>query len=739
MKKKFLASFLSMLLIFSTIPTITYATEMEVETVAAEAETEEETAAVVAETEAQTVVVETETEAQTAADEAGTEREAETSTEEITELQENPDTEFPEETEDAAVEGAVNEDNSEENVAMILETKKITSLFAYTPSVASLFVYDDVTVTDWVYELNDDMVIYGGATLKFSDSVQFNLKGFTLTNYGTINGAIVDLVTSGGVFYNYGIYQFWHTSGTIYDLTLSSIVLSSGTFSPDFTAVTREYAVTVDNSVASIDITPTLNTGSGVKSMTVNGVTATSGAASTVSLSVGVNSIPIVITANDGSDTANTYTLTVTRQSASCSHSSYTNGFCDDCGAYQPATLNGSTYEISNAGQLFWFAALVNGDTSQEGISGANEYANGILTEDIDLGNKDWIPIGNYADLQSHSYRGTFDGGGHTISGLYINNSSSSYQGLFGCVRDGTVQNVTVGGSVSGNAYVGGVVGAAEGGTVTNCGNSASISGDTSVGGVVGNNGGTVTYCYNIGEVSGSDIVGGVVGNNYSGVSVSNCYYLTGTATAAIGLDNGTSTSVAVKTSTQFASGEVAYLLNGSVSGGTTWYQNIDNGKTADTYPVLSSSSGTVYYGTNCAGTAIYSNSTVPAATHSLTYVEAQAETCTETGNSEYWYCSVCEGYFSNSAGTATTTLSGVTIAAKGHDWGGTEYLWYSDMQTCMATRTCQNDSSHIEVAYATITSVEKKAATCTEYGETTYTAVFSESWASEQTKVVAD
>ncbi len=122
--------------------------------------------------------------------------------------------------------------------------------------------------------------------------------------------------------------------------------------------------------------------------------------------------------------------------------------------------------------------------------------------------------------------------------------------------------------------------------------------------------------------------------------------------------------------------------------------------------------------------------------THSLTHVEPQGATCTETGNNEYWYCSVCGGYFSDAGALGTTSLSEVTIAAKGHSWGGTEYLWYSDMQTCTATRTCQYDSSHVEVAYATITSVVKKAATCTEYGEITYTGSFSVDWATQQQRM---
>ncbi|MCD8045942.1 MAG: cadherin-like beta sandwich domain-containing protein [Clostridiales bacterium] len=162
------------------------------------------------------------------------------------------------------------------------------------------------------------MVIEENATLAFEENVSYlQIYDYTLTNYGVIDGGNVELLTyEGGAFYNYGIYTFLSLKGNIYDLTLSSIRLSAGGLSPGFAAGTREYAVTVDNSVTSIDITPELNTGTGVKSMTVKDKTATSEAASTVNLSVGKNTIPIVITADDGSNTTNTYTLTVTRESA---------------------------------------------------------------------------------------------------------------------------------------------------------------------------------------------------------------------------------------------------------------------------------------------------------------------------------------------------------------------------------------------------------------------------------------
>ncbi|MCD8100936.1 MAG: hypothetical protein LUE06_10295, partial [Oscillospiraceae bacterium] len=119
---------------------------------------------------------------------------------------------------------------------------------------------------------------------------------------------------------------------------------------------------------------------------------------------------------------------------------------------------------------------LVNGDTTQEGITAAVADANAVLTDDIDLESKAWTPIGNQAASTSLYYSGTFDGDGHTVEGLYIN-TTSDYQGLFGFVYDGTVQNVTVSGSVTGNNYVGGVVAGNCGGKITNCSSSGSVPG----------------------------------------------------------------------------------------------------------------------------------------------------------------------------------------------------------------------------------------------------------------------
>ena len=226
--------------------------------------------------------------------------------------------------------------------------------------------------------------------------------------------------------------------------------------------------------------------------------------------------------------------------------------------------VNG-VYQIYTADDLKEFAAIVNG--TAEGIA-QNTSANAKLMKDIVLNEKievddngtvtnqkdlsEWTPIGT-----SSGYSGNFNGDGHTISGLYID-FNADYQGLFGYVstdadNTGTVQNLTVSGSVKGDNYVGGVVGynrgrvenchntgsvtssgspvggvvGYNGGTVKNCYNTGSVSGPdsgNSVGGVVGDNGGTVENCYNTGSVKGDWYVGGVVGWNSSSGTVTNCY-----------------------------------------------------------------------------------------------------------------------------------------------------------------------------------------------------------------------
>ena len=285
-----------------------------------------------------------------------------------------------------------------------------------------------------------------------------------------------------------------------------------------------------------------------------------------------------------------------------------------------------SPYEISTADQLENFRDLVN-----RGGAGASAHAK--LMNNIDLSSVcgaelsngqpvSWTPIGTSI---SDSYEGTFNGDGHTISGLYIGTSDVDYKGLFGCLdQGGTVQNLSVSGNVSSYWNVGGVVGYNFSGTVTGCifSGSGSVSGSYYVGGVVGENSGSVINCYNTGSVTGvagvtgsSDYVGGVVGQNFGGTvencyntgtvsgsgghvdgvvgdnsgTVKNCYYqIDKGAIVGIGGTTADDTTTVAKTAEQFASGEVAHLLEQNVADSEkpVWGQNIKDGK-KDNYPQL--------------------------------------------------------------------------------------------------------------------------------------------------------
>ena len=124
---------------------------------------------------------------------------------------------------------------------------------------------------------------------------------------------------------------------------------------------------------------------------------------------------------------------------------------------------------------------------------------------------------------------------------------------------------------------------------------------------------------------------------------------------------------------------------------------------------------------------------------HSLTKTEAKAPTCTEDGNEAYWTCGTCGKYFSDGNGNTEITEGSWIISAINHDWNDAVYTWSVDGSTCTATRTCKHDSAHTETAVATVTPAQTKAPTCTENGETTYTAVFEADWAVTQTKVLTD
>ena len=300
-------------------------------------------------------------------------------------------------------------------------------------------------------------------------------------------------------------------------------------------------------------------------------------------------------------------------------------------------------YLIYTKAQLEQFRDMVNG---------SNGYAstpaiNGKLMENIVLNDgtfaqdgtftptdgsttaaEQWTPIGN----ESNQYSGTFDGNGKTVSGIYTD--SRDYQGMFGYIGVGTVENLGVINSyIKGDFYVGGVCGYNDG-KINNCYNTGVVSGPYHVGGVCALNRGTIENCYNTGNVLGTgEKVGGVCGYNDDSGSIKNCYntgavvgtnyvggicaqnentiencYNTGTVSGsgylvggACGDIYGTMTNCyslsgcvilgrdgldgIVKTEAQFASGEVANLLN-SDKENPAFGQTL-NGETPDLLPVF--------------------------------------------------------------------------------------------------------------------------------------------------------
>ena len=258
----------------------------------------------------------------------------------------------------------------------------------------------------------------------------------------------------------------------------------------------------------------------------------------------------------------------------------YINKNCIGCGAYQvelqEAPKNGDVYEISNADQLYWFAALVNGTltdgTSQNIAANAKLMADivvnkNVLNENGELNHTtftSWTPIGYFNSIYDNApYSGTFDGIGHTISGLYYNDSNGTHVGLFGVTDCGTLNNIgVVDSNFNGKNLVGG------------------ISGDI-IGSLYGN--GIIVNCYFIGSISGTgDSVGGLCGT-ISDANITNCYYDSDKYSGnAVGTKfSSTVTNVEGKTTEQFKSGEVAYLLSqgctidGTFYDGSAWGQQL--------------------------------------------------------------------------------------------------------------------------------------------------------------------
>ncbi len=300
----------------------------------------------------------------------------------------------------------------------------------------------------------------------------------------------------------------------------------------------------------------------------------------------------------------------------------WSNGATTDSDVITVPLFNGegteeSPYLIPDLATLEKFRDYVNDG------SGAGEYFK--LTANIDMSEtynstsgKSWTPIG----ADGTPFKGTFDGHGNTVKGVYFKQASydgneTNYIGLFGLIgEEGAVKNLgVIDPSVTGSDmhYIGGVCGE-NCGTIENCSTTGTtgtlgssfcytiggICGNNKglikncyntfnsfegyvIGGICGYNYGTITSCYNTGTISGNDYIGGICGGNNSNVTITSCCYLDTSADSSAG---GTS-----KTAEEFASGEVAWLLqNGQLT--QEWGQDL----TSDDYPVLTSEAAKKVY-----------------------------------------------------------------------------------------------------------------------------------------------
>ncbi len=444
-----------------------------------------------------------------------------------------------------------------------------------------LEVNSDMTITeDCSYERIN---VYPGSTLTISEGVKVQVEfsinimsRCTVINYGTIIGDVdVD-----GTFANHGHVTTVNANGTFYN-TGTCDDLAFGSVTPCSHTRTTSTGVQVD---------ATCTHGAG-KQYRCN-------TCSYIGIKETGDPLPHDIHDHNG--------LKV----------------CSMCGqmTFDAPTVGDGTaenpYQIANAGHLYWFADKVNKDNA------TYKSANAILTADIVVNDGtfaadgsftatgatapiEWLVIGRFDDF-NYNYAGTFDGQGHTISGLYANYSCS---GLFGLCDGATIKNEDVINSYFEGSRAGALCGSAgENVEISNCYSSNVTCKGAYVGGIIGqlsnSSSSIIKNCYSTSSLINTDgdnfPTGGIAGT-MSGSTI-NCYT---TYEKVNDWSNSLNHCEAGVSAERFASGEIAWLLNGSVDGegnwtaGATdgtqkWYQKIGT----DTKPVLAAAEGnTVYYG----------------------------------------------------------------------------------------------------------------------------------------------
>lgn len=294
-------------------------------------------------------------------------------------------------------------------------------------------------------------------------------------------------------------------------------------------------------------------------------------------------------------------------------------GFCSTgaCSTYQEAVKNGDYYEIGNAGQLYWFAEQVNDYNSYD--------INGRLTADIKVNDnpladnaRRWIPISSGYSF----YSGIFDGNGHTVSGLYCKAENSNV-GFFGNLGYYSVNDLHIANSYFEGNNAGGIAGYSSSESITKCSvaDDVTVKG-TNAGGLVGNTSyDTIENCFSLAAVSGN-VWGGLVGyncdtikncytssmrpvghnnKNYGG-SMTYVYYAEDTTDYTTPDENGYTpikpTFTGATEVKDFASGEVAYLLQGGVVGELLEYDDDGNPVYGETPQIWGQKIGTDKYPT---------------------------------------------------------------------------------------------------------------------------------------------
>lgn len=377
-------------------------------------------------------------------------------------------------------------------------------------------------------------------------------------------------------------------------------------------------------------------------------------------------------------------------------------------------------YQIGDKAELVLFGSIVNGTAGN--YIPAQRGACAELTADVDLENDAWTPIGqNTGDdpKDTLAYSGTFNGNGHTISGLNVT-GEFAYSGLFGYTEGAAIRDLTVAGKVTSTSTdsstaVGGIIGRAKGSTIENCGNLCAVTAPAGhTGGIVGyaaymdDSSGWITGCYNAGKISGGDYAGGIVGTHYDDMFIYDCYNVGAiSGNRAIGGIAGSGSFVMLfncynagivvcpgGTATPgglfgSGSGQVrnSYYLKDTTADSHigaieksaeefadgTVLKALKDGKHKSEDPWADECQ---YVDAAGLTLPVFKNQNTHKHQDPLEHVPAKAPTTSADGNIEYWYCEACNRYFSDANGDHEITQAD-TVIPKRQSSGGSSSSSY--------------------------------------------------------------